>query len=334
MDVPEGMRDFPIQLEDVEAAERRIRPYLSPTPLYEATSLSAHLGRPVFAKLESMNPTGAFKVRGAFNRLLSLTPEQMESGVVAASGGSHGLGISHVAARLGIRADVFLPNEWASPAKVAKIRRLNERVHMVGTTYREAHAAALKHAETTRQPYVHAFADSAVMAGQGTIGLEIIAQLPEVSTVVVPVGGGGLISGITVAIKSLRPDVRIVAVESEAAAALTRSLADGIWYEKIEVEPSIAGGLAGGIGRDVLDLAEAGLIDDAIAIPEPAIERALVWVYHEEQWMIEGAAALAVAAVIEKQITGEGAVCCLISGANITIDALAPVFERALDDRS
>lgn len=334
MNVTEMIQGFPIQLEDVQAAERRIRPYLSPTPLYEATSLSAHLGRPVFAKLESMNPTGAFKVRGAYNFLLSLTPEQRRSGVVAASGGSHGLGISHVAACLGIPADVYLPNEWASPAKVAKIRRLNERVHMVGTTYREAHAAALKHAEKTGQPYVHAFAEPAVMAGQGTIGLEILSQLPEVTTVIVPVGGGGLISGITVAVKSLRPDVRIVAVESEAAAALTRSLADGIWYERIEVEPSIAGGLAGGIGRDVLDLAKAGLIDEAIALSEPAIEKALVWIYQEEQWMIEGAAALSVAAVIEKLIAGEGAVCCLISGANITLEALVPVFERALADPS
>ena len=334
MHVPEGIQNFAIQLDDVEAADRRIRPYLSPTPLYEATSLSAHLGRPVFAKLESMNPTGAFKVRGAFNRLLSLSAEQRESGVVAASGGSHGLGISHAAARLGIRADVFLPNEWTSPAKVAKIRRLNERVHMVGTRYREAHAAALEYAEMTGQPYVHAFADPAVMAGQGTIGLEILSQLPEVSTVVVPVGGGGLVSGITVAVKSLRPDVRIVAVESEAAAALTRSLADGIWYETIEPEPSLAGGLAGGIGRDVLDLAKAGLIDQAIAMPEPAIKEALVWVYREEQWMIEGAAALSVAAVIEKQIEGEGAVCCILSGANITIDALAPLFGEALGDRS
>jgi threonine dehydratase len=318
----------------VEAAEKRIRPYLPPTPLYEATSLSAHVGRPVFAKLESMNPTGAFKVRGAFNFLLSLTPEQRELGVVAASGGSHGLGISHVARRLGIRADVYLPNQWASPAKVAKVKRLNERVHMVGTTYREAHAAALEHAEKTGQPYIHAFADARVMAGQGTIGLEILAQLPEVSTVIVPVGGGGLISGITVAVKSLRPDVRMVAVEAKAAEALTNSLADGIWYEKVEVEPSIAGGLAGGIGRDVLNLAEAGLINDAFALPEPAIERALVWIYHEEQWMVEGAAAISVAAVIENLIDGEGPVCCVISGANITLEALLPVFASALADRS
>ena len=125
----------------------------------------------------------------------------------------------------------------------------------------------------------------------------------------------------------------MVAVESEAAAALTRSLADGKWYEKIEVEPSIAGGLAGGIGRDVLDLAEAGLIDQAIALSEPAIEKALAWIYREEQWMIEGAAALSVATVIEKQIQGDGPVCCLISGANITLDALTPVFARALGDR-
>jgi threonine dehydratase len=325
------MPEAPVELADVQAAEQRIRPYLSPTPLYEATSLTEQTGRPVFAKLECMNPTGGFKVRGAFNTLLSLTPDERQSGVVAASGGSHALGVSYAAATLGISADIFLPNDWASPAKIPKTKRLNPRLHMVGQTYYEAHDAALEYAQRHGRRYIHAFADPQVIAGQGTIGLEILRQLPEVAAIVLPVGGGGLISGITVAVKSLRPEVRIVGVETAAIPALSRSLADGVWYERYPITPSLAGGLAGGIGRDALNLAESGWIDEVLAMSEPAIRKALVWIISKEQWLIEGPAALSAAAVLEGQVKGDGPVCCVLTGANIAVEKLFRILEESLD---
>ena len=323
------MCELPVGLADIETAARRIRPYLSPTPLYEATSLTAHAGRPVFAKLECMNPTGGFKVRGAFNTLLSLDADQRRAGVVAASGGSHGLGVSFAAATLGIPADIFLPNDWASPAKIPKIKRLKPRLHLVGETYYDAHDAALAYADREGLRYIHAFADPEVIAGQGTIGLEMVSQLPEVEAVVVPVGGGGLISGITVAVKSLKPHVSIIGVETEAVPALTRSLADGVWHERYPVVPSLAGGLAGGIGRDALALAQAGWIDEVLAVSEPAIREALLWIISREQWLIEGPAALAPAAVLEGLVPGAGPVCCILTGANIAVETLRRVLSES-----
>jgi threonine dehydratase len=325
------MPQLPVELADVQDAEQRIRRYLSPTPLYEATSLTAFAGRSVFAKLECMNPTGGFKVRGAFNTLLSLTPEQRRAGVVAASGGSHGLGIAYAAATLGVTADIFLPNDWASPAKIPKTKRLRPRLHMVGQTYYEAHDAALDYAQRHGLRYIHAFADPEVIAGQGTIGLEIISQLPKVTTVVVPVGGGGLISGIAVAVKSLKPEVRVVGVETAAIPALSQSLADGVWHERYPIVPSLAGGLAGGIGRDALNLAESGWIDDVLAMSEPAIRKALVWIISKEQWLIEGPAALSAAAVLDGQVEGNGPVCCVLTGANIAAEKLLRVLRESLD---
>ncbi len=314
-----------VQLGEIVSAQKRISPYLSPTPLYEATSLSGHVGTPVFAKLECMNPTGAFKVRGAFNCLLSLRAEQKLVGVVTASGGSHGLGVAYAANRLGIQATVFVGQD-TSAAKIAKIKRFTDQLHIAGERYHDAYRAAVAYAEQIGQPYIHGYADPAVIAGQGTIGLEIVDQLPTVCSVIVPVGGGGLICGMASAIKTLRPEVQIVAVQPEACPALSRSLAEGKWYETYDFKPTIADGLAGGIGRGALALAKAGWIDTIIDVPESAIHRALAWIFREEQWMIEGAAAISVAAVLEGKIRWNGPLCCVLSGANIALDRLVDVL--------
>jgi threonine dehydratase len=318
------MFDAPIQLANIEAAEQRIRPYLAMTPLYEALSLS-RAGHPLYAKLEAMNPTGAFKVRGAFNALLALDPAQRQAGVVTASGGSHGLGVAYAARRLDIPADIYLGPD-TSPAKRIKIKRLGARIHIVGCNYDDAHHAALQHSQRSGQPYIHAYDDPLVMAGQGTIGLEILSQLPDVATVIVPVGGGGLISGITIAIRTLRPTTRIVAVQPAACPALSRSLADGRVYETYPYAPTIADGLAGGVGHTAVALAQAGQIDDVLVIPEAAIQRAVAWLLREEQWLVEGAAALGVAALLENRVEGDGPVCCVLTGANITTERLTSLL--------
>lgn len=321
------MTEFPIKLADIQSAERRIRPYLAPSPLHEATSLTAQLGQKVYAKLESMNPTGAFKVRGAFNALLSLRHTQRSSGVVTASAGSHGLGVAYAAARLGVSAEVFVGRE-SSPAKVAKIRRLGAELYIEGETYDDAHHAALEQVRHTRQPYIHAYEDPRVMAGQGTVGLEILAQLPDVGTVIVPVGGGGLISGIAIAIKTSRPKVKLVSVQPEASPALSRSLTEGKWYETYNALPTIADGVVGGVGHAALELAKRGVIDSVIDLPEAAIWRAVVWALREEQWLIEGAAALTIAALLEGCVKSDGPVCCVITGSNISVETLKKVLAK------
>ncbi len=317
---------FPLDVTDVQAARQRLQPYLAPTPLYEATSLSQAAGRPVYAKLESLQPTGSFKVRGAFHYLLTMDEAARRRGVVTASAGNHGLGVALAGQRLGARADIFLGAD-ASPAKRAKIARLGATIHTAGRTYDDAHHAAEAFAAETGRPYVHAYADPVVVAGQGTVGLEILAQLPDVGTIIVPVGGGGLIVGIATVVKSLKPGVKLVAVQPDASPALSRSLADGVVYESFDAAPTIADGVAGGVGAATVDLARQGWLDAVVDLPEAATRQAVAWLLREEQWLVEGSAALAVAAVLEDRVPFDGPLCCVLTGANIALDWLLPILQ-------
>jgi threonine dehydratase len=226
---------------------------------------------------------------------------------------------------LGIRADVFL-GETSSPAKQARIRRLGAQLHLVPGGYDQAHHAAEEYAKQTGQFYVHAFAAPAVMAAQGVIGLELLAQRSGLTTMIVPVGGGGLISGITVALKTLRPDIRVVAVQPNASPALSLSLRDNTIYEEYDPSPTIADGVAGGVGRAVVALAQAGWIDQVVDLPEDGVRRALAWIVREEGWLIEGAAALAVAALLEGAVAVSGPVALVLSGGNIATEVVMDIL--------
>ena len=318
---------IPLTLPDVYVAQARLRPYLPPTPLLEATSLTARVGQPVLAKLETVQPTGSFKVRGALQALLTLDPARRPQGVVTASAGNHGLGVAYAGRLLDTPAHIFLGDQ-ASPAKVARIRRLGAHVHLVPGAYDAAHHAAEEYTRQTGLPYVHAYADPAIMAAQGTLGLELLAQRPDLRAVIVPVGGGGLISGMAVALKSQRPAIRLVAVQPEASPSLSRSLADGTVYEEYAAGETIADGVAGGVGHAVVALARAGWIDQVVDIPEASLRRALAWTVREEGWLVEGSAALPVAALLEGVVEVQGPVAVVLTGGNIAAELLLEVMRE------
>ncbi|MCW5850525.1 MAG: threonine/serine dehydratase [Anaerolineae bacterium] len=317
------MPSISLSLPDIYVAQARLRPYLPPTPLLEATSLTAQVGHSVWAKLETVQPTGSFKVRGALNALLTLDPALLPQGVVTASAGNHGLGLAYAARQVGTMAHIFLGTQ-ASPAKIARIHRLGATVHLVPGTYAEAHHAAEEFTQQTGLPYIHAYAGSIVMAGQGTLALELLAQRPDLSAVIVPVGGGGLIAGMAVVLKTLRPDIQLIAVQPEASPSLSRSLADGTVYEEYPAGETIADGVAGGVGHAVVAVARAGWIDQVVDLPEASLHRALAWTVRQEGWLIEGSAALPIAALLDGAVRVEGPVAVVLTGGNI---AAAVVME-------
>ena len=211
-----------IPVHEIEAAASRIRTHLANTPLVRADHFSRKLGANVFFKLETMQPTHSFKVRGAFNALMQLSDNQRESGVVTASGGNHGLAIAHAARVLGIRATIYLP-ESVTEAKLAAIRPLDPEIIIHGTAWDDANALAMRIAKETGRAYIHPFDDQAVMAGQGTVVLEFLQQMPAPDLIVASIGGGGLISGIISAAKHFSPLTRVVGAETVGADSMFQS---------------------------------------------------------------------------------------------------------------
>ena len=309
-----------LTLDDVRRAESLLRPHLAPVPLRRSFALR---GQNAFLKLECWQPTGSFKVRGALATMASLNPEERARGVVAASAGNHALGVAFAAATLGgnTRADLFVP-ESAPRAKVEKLRTFPVTVHEGGRTYDDAYAEAQAYQARTGATYVHAFDDPRTAAGQGTCGLEILEQLEGVGTILVPVGGGGLISGIATVVKALRPDVRIVAVQPMASPALAESLRQGRPLLEYDAGPTLADGLAGGIGQMAWD--HRSLVDAVVNVPEAEVERAMVALLCEDQVLAEGSGAVGVAALRAGLVGGlaERPVVAVVTGANVDAGVL------------
>ncbi|PYQ54926.1 MAG: threonine ammonia-lyase [Acidobacteria bacterium] len=301
--------------EDVEEARRAIAPFLSPTPLRRAFSVPGGQAR---LKLECWQPTGSFKVRGALSVMAALSVAERQRGVVAASAGNHALGVAHAIQALGggVHGTLFVP-ETAPRAKVDKLRTFRVTVVEGGATYEEAAARAQEHAVRTGAYEVHAFQDSRTAAGQGTVALEILEQEPETGTLVVPVGGGGLITGMAAAVKEARPDVRIVAVQPEASPSLRDSLAQGRPLLDYPARPTLADGIAGGIGEIVYR--HRHLIDEVVTVAESEIEDAIVALVAQDQVIAEGAGAVGVAALRSGrvQVKDGRPVAVVITGANI-----------------
>ena len=316
-----------LTLEDVFRARRVVSRHLSPTPLRSAFCLRP---RPAWLKLECWQPTGSFKVRGAINLIASLSAEQRRAGVVAASAGNHALGVAFAASILGgsLEATLFVPRT-APRAKVEKLRAFPVTVREDGQTYDDAHALALAHARDTGAIYVHAFEDPRTAAGQGTVALEVLEEMPEVGTIVVPVGGGGLISGMAAAVKDRAKGVRIVAVQPEASPSLRESIREGRALVEYAAGPTLADGLAGGIGEIVF--AHRDLIDEVVVVPEAEIEDAIVALLAEDQVVAEGSGAVGVAA-LRAGLVGSAAdgrpVVAVVTGGNIDAAVLARLLRR------
>ena len=234
--------------EEVKEAYRRIRPFLKETPLEP----SFYLGddrRNYYFKLESMQPVKSFKVRGALNKMLTLTEEEKARGVATISSGNHGSSVSYAASLLGIeKAQIIVP-ETAPKSKVERIEYFGGTVLQMGANYDEAHAMGMEHIEKSGMTYIDAYYDDPkIYGGQGTIAIEVLQQNPDIDTIVVPIGGGGLSTGIAVAAKALKPNIRIVGVQTEACPAMIASYRDGICYEEYPIGDTICDAVVGGVG--------------------------------------------------------------------------------------
>jgi threonine dehydratase len=314
-----------LHLADVERAGVIVGRHLPPTPLRRAYALRP---REAWLKLECWQPTGSFKVRGALHNLATLDEAARARGVVAASAGNHALGVAFAADILGgLETTVYVP-ETAPRAKVDKLRAFAVTVEVGGRTYDDAHDRAMDHVRRTGATYVHAYDDPRTAAGQGTAALEIADSLPAVGTVVVPVGGGGLITAMAVALKARVQRVRVVAVQPEASPALRDSLAAGRALIDYAAGPTLADGLAGGIGALVWE--HRDLIDDVVTVTEAEIEAAIVALAAHDQVIAEGSGATGVAAVAAGRVADDGRpIAVVVTGGNLDVSVLARLLQRS-----
>jgi threonine dehydratase len=320
-----------LRLEDVERARESVARHLPPTPLRASLAASDVDLR---LKLECWQPTGSFKVRGATHLLSTLGAAERRRGVVAASAGNHALGVAFAAARLGdVKATLFVPTS-APRAKLDKLRRFPVDVRETGETYDDAVDAARVFEQAEGAVFVHAFEDARTAAGQGTLALEILEECPAPATVLVPVGGGGLLAGVATVLKARAPGVRIVAVQPSASPALAESIRLGRALLTYPAGPTLADGLAGGIGQIAFD--HRDLVDEIVTVSEAEIEDAILALLARDQVVAEASGAVGVAAVRAGKLSGRarGPIVAIVTGANIDARVLAQLLARHGEERS
>ena len=307
-------------LADLEAARTRIAGHARVTPVFASETLSRRAGRTVQLKAENLQRTGSFKIRGAVNKISALTDDERAAGVAAASAGNHGQAVAWAAREAGIAATIFMPQD--SPmAKVDATRNYGAQVELVGTDFDASMAAVHEFVDSTGATFVHAFEDERVIAGQGTIGLELVEQLPGLGTVVVPIGGGGLASGIAIAIRALKPDVRIVGVQ----AANICPFAGGT-----EHRYTIADGIAVKQPGTLTSAILGELVDEIVTVTDEEISLTIVLLLERTKLLVEGAGAASVAALLAGKVTGDDEVCAILSGGNIDPTLLIQVMRHGL----
>jgi threonine ammonia-lyase medium form len=306
----------PVTCADVEAAERLLRGVIRRTPVVRSRALSDRLGGPVYLKCENLQRAGSFKIRGAYTRMARLSDEEKARGVVAASAGNHAQGVALAARLLGVPARVYMPVGAPLP-KLDATRGYGAEVVLAGNTVDDCLAKALDWAEASGAVMIHPFDHPDVVAGQGTIGLEMLEQLPAVKTVLVSTGGGGLLAGIATAVKSRNPDVRVIGVQAETAAAYPPSLAAGR-PEALPSMSTMADGIAVGRPGDVPFAIVDELVDEVITVDEEMISRALLLLLERQKLLIEPAGAVAVAALLDDaESRFEAPVLAVLSGGNV-----------------
>jgi threonine dehydratase len=303
-------------------AHRHVAAHAHRTPLVTSGSLSEATGFDVLLKAESFQRTGSYKIRGPLNKFAHLSEEEKRAGVICSSAGNHAQGVALAAALHGIRAIVVMAKN-ATPSKIDATRAYGAEVVLHGTIWDEANERALELVESEGLTYIHPFDDLELIAGQGTLGLEIYDDVPEVSTVVVPIGGGGLISGIASALKSLNPDIRVFGVESAGAPAMQRSVAEGRRVELDEVQCAIDGLKVKRVGEHTLDIVRRK-VDEIVTLPDERIFEALLWTLARTKIVVEGAAAAPVAALLNGLVDAPkgSKVVAVLSGGNINLDQL------------
>lgn len=312
------------ELSDVLAAEGRIAGRVRRTALERSVWLSRVAGREVLLKLESQQRTGSFKVRGAMNAIASLSEAERARGVVTASAGNHGLGVALAAAEHGVAATIYVP-AGAPAIKRSRIGELGARLVTVEGDYDTADAEARRAASAAGSVYVHAFSDAAVVAGQGTVALEIAAERPDVSVLLVPVGGGGLIGGMGLVARGMLPDTRVVGVQSDHSSAMAASLRANA-LRPGETGPTICDGLAGTVDARSFTLARE-VVDEMVVVSEESVARAVRQLHAHEGLVVEGSAAVVVAALLDGRLSaGPGPVAAVLTGANIDGALLSEIF--------
>jgi threonine dehydratase len=319
-----------VTLGDVQSALGRIRNRIYLSPCARSETLSRLTGTDAWLKLENLQMTGAYKERGALNKLLLMPTADRERGLIAASAGNHAQAVAYHAGRLGLKATIVMP-EATTIIKVANTRAHGARVVLHGANYDEAYAEARRLEQVERLTFIHPFDDPEVIAGQGTIGIEILEQEPAIDAIIVPIGGGGLVSGVAVAAKALRPSVKVIGVETEVLPSMLQAVEAG---HPVTLDPAntVADGIAVKRAGELTLEHVRKWVDDIVTVSEEEIASAILYLLEREKTVVEGAGAVGVAALMQRKIRGlEGKrVVSILSGGNIDVTLVARVIERGL----
>jgi threonine dehydratase len=310
---------------EVRAAEGRARPYLLTTPAVPSVGLTAEVGSAVVLKCENLQHTGSFKARGALSRTLALSPDELGRGIVTASTGNHGAAVAYAARIVQADALVIVP-DTANPSKLAAIERLGARIEVIGSDSVESELGARELATQRGLTYVSPYNDPQVIGGQGTLGLELLDQVPDLATIYVAVGGGGLASGVASIIKALSRSVRIIGCSPAASAVMYHSLEAGEILD-LPSEPTLSDGTAGGVeqGAITFDIL-AEVLDDFVTVEEEAIREAFIELIEVEHMLVEGSAAMAYAACKSHAGAVDGTTAVILCGGNVGVDKLQAIL--------
>jgi len=314
-----------IQRDVVKSAER-IQPYIRKTPFNQSASFSKFIDAEVWFKLESLQVTGSFKARGAINKLLSLTDTEREIGVVSASTGNHGAAVAYGAQKLGIDCTIYVPQD-SSSVKLENMRLYEAAIEYYGSDCVDCEAMARDVSASTGKTYISPYNDSYVIAGQGTVGLEIEGQTDKLDTLIISVGGGGLISGIASYLKSIWPNLYVIGCSPENSAVMIHSISAGKILD-LESKPTLSDGTAGGVENDSITFPIcSNLIDETVLVTEKEIQKAMVLYMQQEHQLLEGAAGTAIAAMLQKKDNlNQKKIGVIICGSNISLDTLRDVI--------
>ena len=315
---------------DVLSARERIGKFITLTPLDFSIGFSSENTK-VYLKLESQQKQKSFKVRGALSKITSLSQAEKDKGIYAISSGNHGAGVSYAGHLLGVKeVKVFVP-KTAPSAKVEKIKYYGAEVVQAGANYDETHQIASEQMAGRDMTYIHPGSDVQVMAGQGTVGLEIMEQNPDIDVILVPIGGGGLITGVSVAVKHTNPNVKIVGVQTEACPAMARALEDNVFYEDYPSEESVCDALVGGVFDMAFRMAKE-CIDNIVVVSEAEIRKAVANLLTEEKVVAEPAGAVGIAALLEKPKMFAGKnIAVVVSGGNIDKGLMRRLMTESMD---
>jgi threonine dehydratase len=328
VDAPARLSAAVPSLESIRDAARVLAPLAARTPMEHSRFLATITGAPVHLKCENLQRTGSYKIRGASYRLSRLSPEERARGVVAASAGNHAQGVAFAARELGIPATIFMPLGAALP-KLDATRDYGANVQLVGAVVDESLAAAKRYAEETGAVFIPPFDHPDVIAGQGTVGLEILEDVPDVRTIVVPVGGGGLIAGIVSAVKQLAPHVRVIGVQSENAAAFPASLAAGE-VRTVRTSPTISDGINVGTPGLITFQIVRDLVDEIVTVSDDETASAMLVLLERAKLVVEPAGAVGIAALLQGRIPDPGRTVAVLSGGNIDPLMMERIISRGL----